>query len=273
MARYLSGFRTSGWRYWPLDLTLQELARIGYGAVEFCLEHPDAAPRVMTEDRCARVVAMLEQHDLALASVSFHGKREHPALKTDYTRRLVDVAARIRDAGAPADVLVVGSCLPGRDPDDQEQRFQHIAGLMRETCERAADAGFVVALEPEPDTVIEGTAEMDRLLDAVDHPALRVNLDLGHAEVTEGDVEGSIRHFASVLSHVHVEDIANRVHHHLVPGQGTIDLAGAFRTLWEVGYRRPLTIDMFNINDDAPGWAQRCYDGLSAAQAQAFPEA
>jgi len=269
-APYTPSFRTSGWRYWPLELCLSELSAIGYGAVEFCLEHPDAAPRSMTPDRCKALVALLQRNNLGLSSVSFHGKREHPALKAEYTRRLVDVATLMRDAGAEVEVLVVGSCLPGRDAADEAARFERIVGLMTEICPVAADRGFVVALEPEPDTVIEGTAAMDRLLNAVDHPALKVNLDLGHAEVTEGDVAGAIRHFANVLAHVHVEDIKDRVHVHLVPGEGDIDLPAAFRLLSEVGYRRPLTIDLFNINDDAVGWARRAYVGLLGGLSSAF---
>lgn len=266
----IPSFRTSGWRHVSLDVTLATLADIGFGAVEFCLEHPDAAPRCMTDDRCAELVADMARHGLSFASVSWHGKREHPSMKRDYTLRLIDIAARLCHHGADTDVVVIGSSLPGATSEETEARFRFLVDLYGEAARRAGDHGLRLAVEPEPDTVIEGTAEMDRLLDAVDHPALTVNLDLGHAEVTEGDVPGSIRHFASVLAHVHIEGIANRVHDHLVPGDGDLDVPGALRVLDEVGYAGPATIDLFRIQGREAEWSRRAYEGLVACQRMAF---
>lgn len=269
-SRFTPSFRTSGWRYVSLDLALQVLAEVGYGAVEFCLEHPDAAPRCMDESRCAELVARMEELGLGFASVSWHGKREHPSLKEEYTLRLVEISARLRRHGAGTEVVVVGSSLPGASPEETEARFRFLVDLYRRACERAADHGLLLAVEPEPDTVIEASAEMDRLLDAVDHPALAVNLDLGHAEVSEGDVEAAIDHFADKLVHVHIEDIADRVHRHLVPGAGHIDLPSALRKLSSVGYDGPATIDLFDIRGRETEWSRRALEGLSACQTAAF---
>ena len=258
----LLGFRTSGWKSWPLDLCLTELRAIGYRAMEFCLEHPDATPRAMTRERCVEVAGTSTELDLQLSSVSYHGKRDHPALKRQATLRMVEVAERLLSAGAPVDVLVVGSALASPQPGLHSERFESVTDLMKEVCSRAADLGLVVAMEPEPDTVVEGARDMDRLLDRVDHPALRVNLDLAHAHLIDGDPVTSIRHFGPRIAHVHIDDVAGGEHCHLMPGQGDLDIPGSLRALTEVGFTGPLVIDLFDIGDDPPGWARAAFGAL-----------
>lgn len=38
------GFRTIGFRQWPIEQALEALAQLGFAAVELCLEHPDMRP-------------------------------------------------------------------------------------------------------------------------------------------------------------------------------------------------------------------------------------
>lgn len=254
----IPGFRTSGWRLWPHALCLRRLQEIGYGAVELCLEHPDVAPRAMTRERCREVAG--ELGDLQVSAVSFHGKREHPSLKAEYTHMLVDVGVRLREAGVPIDVLVVSGGL--RD-------FDGLVTLLRAVCPRAADAGFVLAVEPEPGTVVGGSADMLRLIDAVDHPALRVNLDVGHSFLTEPDMVADILRWGPMIAGVHVEGMPAGVHRHLPPGEGDLDLPAAIRALAAVGYTRPLTVDLFDIQDDPPAWSERAYQGLMRCTAEA----
>lgn len=246
-------FRTSGWRLWPHAVCLEELRRIGFGAVELCLEHPDVAPRAMTAERCREVAG--ELGGLSVSALSFHGKREHPRLKAEYTHMLVDVGARLRAAGVATDVLVI--CGGLRD-------YAGLVALLRDVCPRAQDAGFLLAVEPEPGTVVHGSADMRRLLDDVDHPALRVNLDVGHSFLTEPDVVADIALWGPLIAGVHVEGMPAGVHRHLVPGEGDLDLPAALRAIDRAGYTRPLTIDLFDIQDDPPGWSERAYLGLQA---------
>ncbi len=244
---------------------------MGYSAVELCLEHPDVAPRTLDSARCEAVAEQLS--GLRLSSVSFHGKREHPALKAEYTRLLIDGAVRLRSAGAPSDTVVIAP--PERrkrdDAREHQRRFMELVRLLRELCPVAADAGLFLAVEPEPDTVVHGGADLDRLLDAVGHDALRVNLDVGHTFLTEPDPLAEIRRLSGRLAGVHVEGMARGVHKHLLPGEGDLDLPAALATLWEVGYRRPVVVDLFDIQDDPPAHADAALRGLHRClQAAAF---
>jgi sugar phosphate isomerase/epimerase len=112
------------------------------------------------------------------------------------------------------------------------------------------EAGVALAIEPEPGMFVHGTAEMRRLLAEVDHPALAVNLDIGHAWLTDVDLLQAIRDLAPHLVHLHWEDFPAGVHQHLVPGEGDMPLAEIYRVLQEIHYEGYYTIDLFNIADD-----------------------
>ena len=266
--RFALGFRTSGWRRVPLDRCLRTLSDIGYDAVELCLEHPDTAPEEMTAGRCREVARLLTSSGLALSSVSYHGKRDPLALKTQRTARLIDVASGLKDAGVHVDTIVVGSSLPGSSPESARRRFDAVVAILVDACERARGLELRVAMEPEPDTVVAGTHDMDRLLRQGDHPALGVNLDLGHAHLTDGDLVATVHHFASAMAHVHLDDIRGREHRHLVPGDGDLELAAGLGALVEVGYAGALVVDLFDILDDPEGWSRRAFRGARSLPIQ-----
>ena len=108
---------------------------------------------------------------------------------------------------------------------------------------------------------VAGTDDMLRLLDELDHPALGVNLDLGHAWLTDDDLCRSLERLASRLWHIHWEDFPAGEHRHLVPGQGDMPLAEIHHALQSVGYSGYYTVDLFNIADDPEGYAR---DSLTA---------
>ena len=56
-----------------------------------------------------------------------------------------------------------------------------------------------------------------------------MNLDVGHAAVTDPDPAATIRELGSAIVHLHLEDIRERVHRHLFFGEGDIDFAGGAR--------------------------------------------
>ena len=86
----------------------------------------------------------------------------------------------------------------------------------------------------------------------VGSPRLRINLDIGHAQLTDDDPAETIRSVGEALVHLHLEDIEGRVHRHLPFGQGNIDFGAVRRALEEIGYTGPYVADLFG-QDNPPG--------------------
>jgi protein FrlC len=120
----------------------------------------------------------------------------------------------------------------------------------------------MLAIEPEPLLVVGSSMEMIEMIDAVGSQQLAVNLDIGHAYLTDDDVVASIHQLGSLIVHLHLEDIRAHVHRHLTFGQGDIDLARVRCALEEIGYGGPYVADLFGIADEASSIAARALGGL-----------
>jgi sugar phosphate isomerase/epimerase len=103
---------------------------------------------------------------------------------------------------------------------------------------------------------------MARLMQQVGSSRLRVNLDIGHAQVTDDDLAATIRQLGSAIVHLHLEDIKGRVHRHLPFGEGDIDFAAVRRALDEIGYAGPYVVDLFGQSAEPPVVAERALAAL-----------
>ena len=244
------GFRTAGFREWSLPDALAALSGIGYDGVELCLEHLQMRPERLDPGRCGDFAAMVSEAGLEIASVSYHGDREdHDERRANQVR----CGRIVQDLGAEILILNSEHVVAGRE---REQWAELVSLLQRELLPEALERGHAIAIEPEPGMSVVGTEEMLRLIDEVDHPALGVNLDVGHAWLTDRDLLQSVEALAPFLLHVHWEDFPAGEHKHLVPGQGDMPLRALHEKLLEVGYDGYYTIDLFNIADDPVRYAE-----------------
>jgi len=244
------GFRLSGFKAWPLNKALKALAEIGYKSVELCLEHPDLDPETLTAARIARVKHSLNAHNLRISAVSYHGKKDGVAQALEKQKRGIEITQSFG-----ANTLVVGSALVTTDPQGCST-FQALEDLIKS----AEGSNVIVAVEPEPDTVINGMYEFSLLAAHMAGSPLGLNLDIGHAALTEGDPAAVIQEWAPFIVHTHVEDIRRGEHVHLLPGDGHLDLLRLIHKLRDCNYQGDLTIDLFDILDAPQVWAQQAME-------------
>ena len=255
------GFRTSGFRGWPVARTLTTLGELGFDGVELCLEPEDVRPEKLDEVRCAELRRQIDGAGLRLASVSFHGDGEPEPQR----RRNQELA--LRAAGwLGGEILIVNgerAVTPDGSPvADRAQRWESFAVHLCGLAKSAEESGIRIAVEPEPLLLVGGSLEALDLIAAVGSTALKVNLDVGHAFITDDDLAESVRRLGSAIVHIHLEDIKGKVHRHLLPGEGDIDFRGLRKALDGVGYAGPYVADLFNLGDDPAATAGRCLAAL-----------
>jgi sugar phosphate isomerase/epimerase len=234
------GFRTGPLRQ-ATEEAAAELARLGYDCLELCLEAPDVRPEEMTQARADALLRRLDDLGIGLASLSYHADREPLDQRAANQARAIQVAQWMG-----ADILILNA---ERSVDQERQWTAHVEQLSR-LCEVAEDAGVSLAVEPEPLLVIGSSQDALDMIEAVGSPALKVNLDVGHAQITDDDVAASIRQLGPAIVHLHLEDIAGRVHRHLPFGAGDIDFDAIQRALAEIGYAGPYVVDLFGQDMD-----------------------
>jgi sugar phosphate isomerase/epimerase len=162
-----------------------------------------------------------------------------------------------------AEILILNA---EKSTDQARQWGEHVEHLGK-LCPLAAAANVTLAIEPEPLLVIGSSQDALAMIEAVGSPALKVNLDVGHAQITDDDVADSIRQLGSEIVHLHLEDIAGRVHRHLPFGAGDIDFGAIGQALDEVGYVGPYVVDLFGQDMDP---IQVATDALTAMR-RLFP--
>jgi sugar phosphate isomerase/epimerase len=247
------GFRTGIFAPWPIEQTAAELARLGFDCLELCLEAPDVRPEDLDEERCSEIRTTLDRLGIDLASVSYHGDREPLAQRRVNQERAVRVAHWLG-----TQLLVINS----EKTTDRERQWQEHVTHFGRLCRLADELDVTLAVEPEPLLVVGSSQDMLDMVDAVGSPRLRVNLDIGHAQITDDDLVASIRRLGSTIVHLHLEDIKGRIHRHLPFGEGDIDFAAVREALADIGYAGPYVVDLFGQEEGPSDVAARALEAL-----------
>jgi sugar phosphate isomerase/epimerase len=215
--------------------------------VELCLEHPGLNPDQPDCWSTRQLRALLQDLDLEVSAVSFHGKKADWTEKSRKSIRGMEMAGELGTS-----CFISGSCL-GTGAED----FEQMRRFTGEMCGVAEKYDIFFAVEPEPGTLIHGSREMSKLVEEVASENLRLNLDVGHSYLTETNPASDIRRWGNKIVHVHIEDIKNGEHVHLLPGRGNINFDSVMSALDEINYSGFIVLDLFDIVADPSGFAKQ----------------
>lgn len=118
-------------------------------------------------------------------------------------------------------------------------------------AEMAEEEGVVFTLEnlnlpvDHPGTPFGRAEDTIALVSAVDHPRLRLNLDLYHVQIGEGNLIETCRKALPWIGEVQVADVPGRCE----PGTGEINYVGVARALRDMGYRGPVGMEAWAAAD------------------------
>ncbi len=131
------------------------------------------------------------------------------------------------------------NCLAGIPPADanpDDCRAVLVANLSF-AAKRLASEGIGLLLEPlntrdTPGFMISTTHAGLDIIDAVGSPNLRLQYDVYHAQVMEGDIANTLRQHLPRIGHIQIADNPGRHE----PGTGEINYPFIFRQLQQLGY-------------------------------------
>lgn len=133
--------------------------------------------------------------------------------------------------------------------EERDAERKLLARRFRPLCEEAQDAGVILAIEPlnrfETDcvnTLAQGAA----LIEAVDHPALRLHIDTFHMHIEEADPCAAIAAHGPLIAHVHASANHRGDLHHC-----QIDWFALLESLHRIDYRGDIVIESFAPEDPA----------------------
>jgi sugar phosphate isomerase/epimerase len=269
-------FSTNAFKKNTFEDALRAIAGIGYTGVELMADLHHAYPPLMTPARTAEIRALLAELKLTVSNVNaftlfacgdtynptwIEGSASERRRRVEHTLNAVRVAA---DFDCRTVSLQPGGPMIGTGLTRGEAGRRFAEGL--EQCvDLANEKGVILAVEPEPGLFIQTAAEYLEFKREFfkDVAAVQMNCDTGHLFCCGEDPAEVIRNHAEHIAHVHVEDIgANRVHQHLTPGKGAMDFPAIFEAVERVGYRRPVTVELYPYETTAAGVAKLAYEHL-----------
>lgn len=121
---------------------------------------------------------------------------------------------------------------------------------LKRICDMAEKENVVFTLEnlnlrDHPGCPFGSTEDVLALVSAVDRPQLRINLDLYHTQIGEGDLVRWLEKCQPWIGEVQVADNPGRCE----PGTGEINYTSVAKSLFEMGYRGPVGMEAFAKGD------------------------
>lgn len=125
-------------------------------------------------------------------------------------------------------------------------------GTLAKLAELGQRAGVTFCLEnlntelDHPGVPFARAADTLALVESISHPNLRLNLDLYHAQIGEGNLIELVRRALPFVGEIQVADVPGRCE----PGTGEIHYPAIARALADAGYRGMVAMEAWASGDD-----------------------
>jgi sugar phosphate isomerase/epimerase len=272
-------FSTNAYLRFSFAEAARRLAAIGYLGVEIMADVPHAWPACLLEEQKQAIRQVLADNRLEISNVNafmmnaisdprqpywhpswIEPDRHYRQIRIDHTCRCLSLA---RQLGAPCITTEPGG--PVEPGASWSRALALFVESLKPVAEHAEKEGVLLLIEPEPGLLVEKADQFLELMDHLDSPAVGLNFDIGHFYCVGDEPAPTVHQLAPYIRHFHLEDIAaTRVHHHLIPGEGTIDFAATFRAIREIGYDGWVTIELYPYVDNPDDAARTAFQRVTA---------
>ena len=221
-----------------------KIKKMGYDAVEIPVEYPEMIDG-------AKVKEALDEHNLApIVCGAFGPSRdlthEDPAVHQacfDYIEQCFDLCNHW-DASFLAGPMYSAVGKARMIPEEQRKvEWNRAVKNLHKVCQMAQESGLQIALESlnrfESD-LINTAADLNRLIDDINHPAAKILLDGFHLSIEEPDLKKAITSAGDRLIHVQVAE-----NYRGTPGTGQFRWNDLKSGLEEIHYQGCVSIESF----------------------------
>ncbi len=267
------GYNTNGFAHHKLEDALEVIAETGYRGVALTLDNYHCNPFVMEPADLTRLRQLLQKLQLRVvietgARYLLNPKRKHyPTLvssegrqiRLEFLRRAIDITAAL-DAECLS--FWSGTAEPGVP---EHQAWDWLVTACMQLTEHAKRRGVQLAFEPEPGMLVDEMSKFEVLKKHITSARFGLTLDIGHVFCTESaplrQVYGK---FANLVRNIHIEDIRDRKHEHLMFGEGELDFAAILKVLHDNRYSGLINVELSRDSHRAPETAARSLEFLNA---------
>lgn len=273
-------FSTNAYTRHSLPDAMRGIKRAGFAGVEILADIPHAYPDSLDQHRINEIRRELDHLNLAVSNINANctfgywkdappepyfepslisPQAQHRADRTRLIFKTLEFAKAVEAANIS---ITSGRMLAGMTPIKAAAQF---AESIKPILDRADSLGINIGIECEPGLYLEYITELRDWIDRLDHPRLGANLDVGHSQVIGENIPQVVKLLSERIWNLHIEDIPDRKHYHMIPGEGTMDWPALRQALNEIRYDRFLTVELYTHTDDPQTAAERSYQFLVGA--------
>jgi sugar phosphate isomerase/epimerase len=268
------GFSSNAFKRFSLERCIQLISKIGYSAIEILCDLPHAYPP--KEQDVTKTRELLSKHNLEISNLNaftLYGIKDtyHPSwiedvselrqIRFEHTKNCMELANELgcrnisTEAGGPLDTKT-------NSPIMLKRRF---AREMNKLSRFAEDQEIKVLIEPEPGLILETSKDFLSFIKKIESEYIRLNFDIAHFYCVREDPAEVIYRLSDYIEHFHLSDIAlNRIHNHLIPGEGAINFKSVFKAIVDLGYKGFITVELYPYQNNPVYAATKAFEFLQS---------
>ena len=214
-----------------------EAAHAGFRAVEFAFPYDYQAKEIAQRIQAQKLDVVLFNTPPGDWGAGDRGLASLPGREHDFAAS-VSTALRFAHALNCSRLHVMAGVLPpDADEFERAKRLRLFVRNLKFACEEAAAQNVTLLIEPinprdMPNYFLNTQAEAHAIREEVGSPNLRVQMDLYHAQIVEGDLTAKIRRWMPHIGHFQIAGVPDRHE----PDQGEVNSAWMFKLLEELKY-------------------------------------
>ena len=222
---------------------IQQTKEIGFDTIDIFVDplDVDVRERRLIKRECDRVgLPIVSVCCVAVGLIDFN-----PSVQRFHIDRCRNYLDLCYEFDADNLLLVLGEYIWNREVIPPDEQWQTGVENCRRLAEYAESLGLQIALELEPFPLssLNNVDNMVRFIDAVDHPALRGNIDVSHL-LLAGVSADALQKMRGKAIHVHISDCDGKVHGDLPPGRGVVDFAPYLREIKNLSIDGAISIEL-----------------------------
>lgn len=212
-------------------------AHDGFRAVEFTFGYDFAAKEIAARLSAHHLEQVLINAPLGNPAAGDRGLASLPGREHEFAASVVTALTYAKTLSCPRVHIMAGLLAKGAD---SRQRARHRATFVRNlrfAAREAEEQGVTLTIEPinprdVPGYFLTTQADAHAIREEADVPNLKVQMDLYHTQIVEGDLSAKLRQWLAQIGHIQIAGVPGRHE----PDIGEINYRYLFALLDELGY-------------------------------------
>ncbi|MFO1284851.1 MAG: 2-oxo-tetronate isomerase [Burkholderiales bacterium] len=214
-----------------------EAAHAGFRAVEFTFPYEFQARDIAERAQSRNLDVVLFNAPPGDFAAGDRGLASVPGREHDFHASIATAFRYAQLIGCKRLHVMSGVAPIEADRDELERRRRLLIRQLKEVCADAAAQGITILIEPinprdMPGYFLRTQAQAHAIREEVGAPNLKIQFDLYHAQIVEGDLTEKLRKYIAHVGHVQIAGVPGRNE----PDTGEVNYAHLFRVLDELRY-------------------------------------